>query len=148
MWNQNSKKLNPFARFGCYFTCLGYVAEKASDIRKLSPEEVWEAYVVANHEGWMDVDCYIKSPQKIIKYFLSILDPTNKWIAEYVGWWNVDTGEVLWDERIWNFEVLRDDHGSYNHFYMEDFEPHFGKPSMPSKGLSGKRYFLVQKERR
>ena len=145
MWYQNSKKVNPFARYGCYFFCLGYIAEKACGKGKLEPEDIWETYTLGCGEGWIEEDCFIISPQKVIEHFLWLLDQGIKWKVSYVGWWNVDKGEEFWDGEMYNYVILRDDHGSYNHFHMEDYEPHFGEPSMPSKGLTGKRYLLVQK---
>jgi hypothetical protein len=146
MYYQNAKKVNPFALYGCYFFSLGRIAEKLTH-GELTNYQIWEAYVVAVSEAWMDEDCFVKSPQKIIKFFMDLLDSKHGYVVQYVGWWNEDMGEEFFgEETYYNFVVLRDDHGSYNHFYLEDFDPHFGEHPRPSFGLSGKRYFLIQKQ--
>lgn len=50
--------------YGCYFSCLCRIAEKLTgkDI------DILEAFGSCKNSGWINDDCYVKNPDKIIEF--------------------------------------------------------------------------------
>jgi hypothetical protein len=121
--------------------CLAEIAERWSK-HYPSPEELFNATALAIQHGYCNADLFVKKPGKIIELLGSLfLCPRLR--AKYVGWWNEDTGENMWDDIGFNEVVLRYDFGEIYHFKEGIYDPH---PGLELGDLSGKRFFKVWKE--
>lgn len=141
MFYQDSGRLNVFRRFGCYFFSLGRIAEIYSE-RDLEVEDIWEVYAQSVCGKYMDSDCFLKKPDKVLNLFFNRLH-ASEFEGRYIGWWNKDKGEEFWGgskEDITDI-VERYPYGSIYHFKLADYDPANGWLDL---GLqNGKRYFKV-----
>lgn len=137
MFRQDDPKLNMLKRFGCYFMCLGKIAEDATG-EELSEEDVINVMATCIFCDYCGPDMYIKKPDKVIIAFGEELGFELK--AKYIGWWNDDKGEDMWNPLKITHTIERHRYGGIYHFKMADYDPH---PGLDLLGLTGKRYFNV-----
>lgn len=143
MFEQNDKRLQPIARWGCYFCSLGAIAEQVTG-KILTEDKVMNAYADAlciNAMGW---NCFVKHPEKVLYFFLSELGIDSAKVS-YIGWWNANQHKTpamfgSWKESDATHEVLRYKSGVGHHFRLKDFDPW---PELNVKELTGRRLLRV-----
>lgn len=65
---QRDRRLNEeINRFGCYFMCLLFIANKLKNYA-FSAGKIEELYDYFVMEGWMDEDCYVTDPVAILNF--------------------------------------------------------------------------------
>jgi len=143
MYLQTSDELNVIRRWGCYFLSLGHIAESETK-KRLTAEQIIEVMALSIAHGYLKPNMFVMKPAKILDMYFNILIHP-EFEAEYVGWWNLDTGQQMWSEKKPTHVVYRwNTNGAY-HFRPEGFDPY---PGLQLIRLSGKRFFAITSKER
>ena len=104
------KRLLSLGNYGCYLLCLLRICEMETK-GQVSAEEAFE---VARASGWMDEDCYVKEPAKILGRFAG-------------GTWDVTKQEPGYKSDSVQYVIQRwewkNTGGIQSHFTMPDWDP-------------------------
>ena len=140
MHYQYDKRYNPIGQEGCYFVCLGVWAEELAE-KRLTDDQFLKIYADAIVRDWMGSNCFVKDPERIINLMLAVLKSRKR--AEYIGWWNEDTGPEFWggNSEDVDFEILRVSTPWGYHFKTPGFNPY---PELEQGDeINERRYFKV-----
>jgi hypothetical protein len=124
------QKLKNLGEGGCYFLSLLELARRLRD----SPVDVLATYDVAVRRSWMNPDCYMNHPEKLLGYLTHRTFSLAKVIASYTA--SADEYEII----HWRWDGPK---GSQWHFTLADYDP-FGESFTRLKGYVSSKRILKQ----
>jgi hypothetical protein len=140
---KDQREYNPVGMWGCYFCCLGKIAEDVTG-KVLTDEQVMEVYRDAVDVGAMGWNCFINQPSGVLRMFFDALELPRA--ARYIGWWNIDmktNGPEMFNGHLptdITHTVTRIKTKFGHHFRLDNYDP---MGIIGTVEVTGKRYFRI-----
>jgi hypothetical protein len=115
-------------KYGCYFLCVIYLAEKLRG----GPVDILDAYSLATARGWMDEKCYMLKPEKLLGHLTNRTFIVRHAKADYI--------HLPEELEVIRYE-LREPMETLAHFVTKEYDP-YGDSKTRLKGfVASKRIF-------